>query len=168
LIRNGRSSIKKPTAKRIVRVFLDSNVILSGIISDKGAPRIILDLLTLKLPFLVGSTGRFNLMEIERNLKKRMPHALSVYRRYLPQLNLKIIPLPRAQELREFAQTIADKDLPVVASAVKGKADFLVTGDKKHFQRLRTGKEYPLRIVTPAEFVDKILPEILKEMGQMD
>ena len=155
-------------AKKAVRVFLDSNVILSGLISDKGAPRICLDLLTLKLPFLVGCTGRFNLREIERTLKTRMPGLLAVYRKYLPLLNLKVIPLPSPQEVGAFAQTIADKDAPVLASAIKGKADFLVTGDKRHFQRLRTGKDYPLRIVTPAEFVDKILPEVLKEMGQMD
>ena len=167
-MRSGKGSIKRPMAKKAVRVFLDSNVILSGLISDKGAPRIILDLLTLKLPFLVGSTGRFNLREIERTLKKRMPGLLPLYRRYLPLLNLKIISLPSPQEIGVFAQTIADKDLPVLASAIKDKADFLVTGDKRHFQRLKGGKNYPLQIATPAEFVDRLLPEILQEMGQMD
>jgi predicted nucleic acid-binding protein len=168
LSRSGRSFIKKPTAKKAVRVFLDSNVILSGLISEKGAPRICLDLLTLKLPFLEGCTGRFNLVEIERNLKARMPRLLPLYRKYLPLLHLKIIPLPQAHELREFAQTIADKDLPVFASAIKGKADFLVTGDKRHFQTLKARGEYPLQIVTPAEFVDHLLPEILKEIGEIE
>jgi putative PIN family toxin of toxin-antitoxin system len=155
-------------AKKAVRVFLDSNVILSGLISDKGAPRICLDLLILKLPFLVGSTGRFNLMEIERALKKKLPGLLPIFRKYLPLLNLRIIPLPSPQEIREFAGKIADKDVPVLASAIKAKADFLVTGDKQHFQKLKAHGEYPLRIVTTAEFVDRILPEILKEMGQSD
>jgi hypothetical protein len=40
-------------AIRIVRVFLDSNVILSGLLSDQGAPRTILDLLTLKVPLWI-------------------------------------------------------------------------------------------------------------------
>jgi predicted nucleic acid-binding protein len=155
-------------AKKAVRVFLDSNVILSGLISDKGAPRIILDLLTLKLPFLVGSTGRFNLREIERTIKNRMPGLLPLYRKYIPLLNLKVIPLPSPQEIREFSGKIADKDVPVLVSAIQGKAAFLVTGDKRHFQKLRSGKEYPLRIATPAEFVDRILPEIIKEMEQLD
>ena len=155
-------------AKKAVRVFLDSNVIVSGLISDKGAPRIILDLLTLKLPFLDGCTGRFNLMEIERTIKKRMPGLLAVYRKYLPLLNLRIIPLPQQQELKKFASVIADKDVPVLVSAIKGKAAFLVTGDKRHFQKLKAHGEYPLRIVAPVEFVDRILPEILQEMGQMD
>ena len=152
-------------AKKAVRVFLDSNVILSGLISDTGAPRIILDLLTLNLPFFTGCTGRFNVMEIERVLKKKMPQALAVYRHYLPQLNLTIIPMPREQELKELSGKIADKDLPVLASAILGEADFLVTGDKRHFQKVKPLKDHMLKIVTPAEFVDRILPEVFKEMA---
>jgi len=155
-------------AKRIVRVFLDSNVILSGLLSDKGAPRTILDLLTLKLPFLVGSTGRYNLIEIERNLEKKKPGILSVYRRYLPKLNLKIIPLPRPEELRDFSEKIANKDVPVLVSAIRSKADFLVTGDKQHFQKLKSRGDYSFKTVIPSEFIDLILPEILKEIGKID
>jgi len=41
---------------------IKSRVILSGLLSDKGAPRIILDLLCLKLPFFIGETGRYNIL----------------------------------------------------------------------------------------------------------
>ena len=155
-------------AKRIVRVFLDSNVILSGLLSDKGAPRIILDLLTLDLPFLVGSTGRYNLIEIERNVKKKAPQILDVFKRFLPRLNLKVIPVPQPEELREFVGKITDKDIPVLVSAIRSKADFLVTGDKRHFQRIKLPEGYLLKIVTPSEFIDLILPEVLKEIGKVD
>jgi predicted nucleic acid-binding protein len=148
--------------KKVVRVFLDSNVILSGLLSERGAPRILLDLLSLRLPFLIGSTGRYNLIEIERNLKNRMPGIGSVYKRYLPRLNLTVIPMPQSEELREFSGKIADKDIPVLVSAMQGKVDFLVTGDKKHFEKLKGLERYHLRIVTPSEFIDSILPEILK------
>ena len=149
--------------KKVVRVFLDSNVILSGLLSERGAPRILLDLLSLKLPFLEASIGRYNLTEIERNLKNRMPGAWSVYKRYLPQLNLTVIPLPQSEELREFSGKIADKDIPVLVSAIQGKVDLLVTGDKKHFEKLKGIEKYHLRIVSSSELVDSILPEILKE-----
>jgi len=153
-------------ARRTVRVFLDSNVILSGLLSEKGAPRTILDLLALKLPFLVASTGRYNLIEIQRNLRKKMPGILSVYKRYLPKLNLKIIPLPRPEELREFSGKIADKDVPVLASAIRSKADFLVTGDKQHFQKVKSPGNYSFKVVTPAEFIELILPDVLREIGK--
>jgi putative PIN family toxin of toxin-antitoxin system len=153
-------------AKRIVRVFLDSNVILSGLLSDRGAPRILLDLLTLKLRFLVGSTGRYNLIEIERNLKKKMPEILSVYKKYLPKLSLEVIRLPRPEEVREFSGKIANKDVPVLVSAIRSKADFLVTGDKQHFGKMKDLDKYPFHVVTPSEFIDSVLPEMLKGLEE--
>ena len=151
-------------ARRTVRLFLDSNVILSGLLSDRGGPRIILDLLSLGLPFLMGSTGQYNLIEIERNLKKRMPGIMPVYKRYFPLLNLAVMPMPKPEDLREFFGKIADKDIPVLVSAIKGKADFLITGDRRHFEKLKRVGKYQLEIVTPSEFIDSILPEILKEV----
>jgi predicted nucleic acid-binding protein len=152
--------------KRPLRVFLDSNVIVSGLLSDKGPPRIILDLLSLKLPFFVGLTGKYNLIEIERNLRKKMPGILSVYKEYLAKLNLRVIPLPRHEEVRGYLGIIAHKDIPVLISAIRGRADFLVTGDKQHFERLKGAGKYPLKIITPSEFIDSILPEILEELKE--
>ena len=154
--------------KKVVRVFLDSNVILSGLLSERGAPRIILDLLSLRLPFLIGSTGRYNLIEIERNLKKKMPGLLVLYKAYLPKLHLKVIPLPRPGEVRGFSGQIAEKDIPVLISAIRGKVDFLVTGDKQHFGKMKELDKYPFHVLTPSEFIDSILPEILKGLEEKE
>ena len=154
--------------KKVVRVFLDSNVILSGLLSERGAPRILLDLLSLRLPFLIGSTGRYNLIEIERNLKNKMPSLLSLYKAYLPKLNLKVIPLPRPEDIRDFSGQIAEKDIPVLISAIRSKADLLVTGDKHHFGKMKELDKYPFHVLTPSEFVDSILPEILKGLEEKE
>jgi len=154
--------------KKVVSVFLDSNVILSGLLSERGAPRILLDLLSLGLPFLVGATGRYNLIEIERNLKKKMPSLFFLYKSYLPKVNLKVIPLPRPEEVRDFSGKIAEKDIPVLISAIRSKVDYLVTGDKQHFGKMKELDKYPFHVVTPSEFLDSILPEILKELGETD
>jgi predicted nucleic acid-binding protein len=152
--------------KKVVRVFLDSNVVLSGLLSEKGAPGILLDLLSLRLPFLIGSTGRYNLIEIERNLQKKIPGLLPLFKAHLPKLNLKVIPLPRAEDVRSFSGQIAEKDVPVLISAIRSKADFLVTGDKRHFGNMKELGEYPFRVVTPSEFIDSVLPEILKGLQE--
>jgi predicted nucleic acid-binding protein len=149
-------------AKKSIKIFLDSNVILSGLFSDKGAPRVILDLLSLGLPQLAGATGKYNIIEIERNLTKKMPEALPVYRKYLPLLNLDIIPFPSSREIAKLSGTTSQKDIPVLASAIDGNVDFLVTGDRKDFGRL-TG-QYPFKILGPSEFLDSILPEVLKAL----
>ena len=152
--------------KRVVKVFLDSNVILSGLLSDKGAPRVILDLLSVGLPFLKGSTGRYNLIEIERNLKNRMPGLLSLYKAYLPRLGLEVIPLPRPEDVRDLSGQIAEKGIPVIISAVRSKAEFLVTGDKQHFGKIKDLDSNPFRIVTPSEWIDSILPGILRGLEE--
>lgn len=146
-------------AKEIIKVFLDSNVILSGLISDKGAPRIILDLLCLNLPFLIGMTGEYNLIEIERNVIKKIPHALPLYRKYLSRLNLMTIRLPSKEDIMRFSSHIEPKDVPVLVSAINGEADFLVTGDKKHFSNLPRNT-YPCEIVNPSEFLGILASKI--------
>lgn len=152
-------------AKAAVRIFLDSNVILSGLLSDRGAPRVILDILCLKLPFLAGLTGQYNLVEIERNISKKIPEALPIYKAYLPKLNLEIIPLPSQNEVKRFAGQVSDKDVPVLVSAVNGKADFLITGEKG-FEKRPPKYDYPFKILNPSEFMGLILPEILKEQNK--
>ena len=156
--------MRRGMARKAVRVFLGSNVILSGLLSDKGSPRIILDMLSLKLPFLAGITGRYNIIEIERNLTKKLPFAIPIYREYLPKLNLEIVPLPSFEEVKRLSGHTAEKDVPVLASALKGKADFLVTGDKKDFASLMKKERYLFKIAAPAEFLDMIIPDVVKHL----
>jgi len=152
--------------KKVVRIFLDSNVILSGLLSERGAPRVLLDLLSFGLPFLVGLTGRYNLIEIERTLKNKMDGLLFLYKAYLPKLNLKVVPLPLTGEVRDFSGQIAGKDIPVLISAIRSKADFLVTGDKQHFGKMKELDQSSFHVVSPSEFIDSILPEFLKGLEE--
>jgi predicted nucleic acid-binding protein len=148
--------------RRRCKVFLDSNIILSGLFSDQGAPRIILDLLALDLPVLAGATGLYNLMEVERNLKKKMPEALSLYQEYLPKLGLEVVALPSVETVKSMAGLFAEKDIPVLASAIACGAEYLITGDKKDFAGLkRAPRRYPLEIVSPTEFVSKVFPSLI-------
>ncbi len=143
-----------------VRVFLDSNVILSGLISDAGAPRVILDILSLELPSVTGLTGRYNIIEIERNIRKKAPKILPMYKEYLPKLHLDIVPLPSPSDIAKYSGLIDSKDVPVLVSAINARADFLVTGDKRHFDRPKAISSLSVAIVSPAEFLAR-LSEIL-------
>jgi len=152
--------------RKICRVFLDSNVVLSGLFSDKGAPRIILDILSLKLPFLVGVTGQYNLLEIERNVARKLPAALPLYKAFYRKMNLEIMPVPFEKEIKKYAGVVRKKDMPILVSAIIGKADFFVTGDKKDFDHLKTKGGYAFKIVSPFEFVEDILPVLISEAAE--
>jgi hypothetical protein len=73
--------------------------------------------------------------------------AYGLFIKYLPGLNLTVIPVPQ-----------------LLLSAIRAKADFLITGDKRHFGKLKDVEKYQLTIVTPSDFVDSILPGILKHL----
>lgn len=143
-----------------VRIFLDSNVILSGLMSSKGAPRILLDLLSIEVPLLKGLTGRYNLDEIERNLSRRFPDLLPIYREYLPRVRLQVIEVPPYEDVEPLLGRMSAKDAPVLASARLGRADYIVTGNKKDFPAA-LGK--PIHVVTPSEFLNGILPNIISD-----
>lgn len=149
-------------AKKPVRIFLDSDVILSGLMSDTGAPRLILDLLSMELPGLAAVTGRYNIVEIERNIRKKAPKALPVWVEYSPKLRIEIVPFPSPMDIAKHTGIVADKDTPVLVSALKGSANFVVTGDKKHFDRAKKSGGYPFKISSPAEFLED-LAAILKD-----
>jgi predicted nucleic acid-binding protein len=153
-------------AKRRHKVFLDSNVILSGLLSDIGSPRVILDILSLNLPVLSGATGKYNIIEIERNLKKKMPGIIPLYKKYLPVINLEIIPLPPPDTVKKLLKIISGKDAPVLTSAISGKVDYLVTGDKKDFNKPGLKGKYGFQTLSPSEFVEEILPEILRSINE--
>lgn len=142
-----------------MRVYLDSNVILSGLISHSGPPRIILDLCSLKLPGVVMMTGRYNLEEIERNLNQRFVRLVPVYEDFMSRLQLEILPLPPIQKVLAVGAKMSAKDAPVLVAAQMASADYLVTGDKKGFPADRLK---PVRLASPATFVNEILPRFIK------
>lgn len=143
-----------------VRLFLDSNVILSGLISSRGAPRILLDLLSIGVPLLEGMTGRYNLEEIEHNLKRRFPELIAIYKEYLPCLRLKIIKIPSYQDIKPLVKKMSPKDAPVLVSAQIGRADYLITGDKKGFPATLAK---PIIVMPPDKFLDQVLPQFIYE-----
>jgi len=146
-----------------VRIFLDSNVLISGLFSDRGAPRLILDILSLELPCLKPVSGAYNIAETEKTLETKLPAALPAFRSCLSHLGLDIVPLPSRKDIKPLAGMTAPKDLPVVASAIIGQADVLVTGDKKHPLKIKRGS-FPFLVLSPGEFLAKFLPRFLKEV----
>jgi hypothetical protein len=76
-----------------------------------------------------------------------------------------VIPLPAAEEVKEspWIGKISLKDVPVLISAEKWKADYLITGDKKDFGGLRATTSLSFKILEPAEFIRSVIPEYLRQ-----
>ena len=155
------------TSQRRIRLFLDSNVLTGGIVSQWGLDKAALSLCAARLCKMVLSDVVRD--EVEENLlihAERLPsleadELIEQYRRLVKLANPEMVPYPAEALARSSRHLIRHAaDVPVLLSAVASKPDWLLTHNTKHFTQAvarRTG----LRITTPAEFF-RILSSLLR------
>ncbi len=126
-----------------MRVFFDTNVLVSAF-TARGMSA---DVFRLALTEHQVVTGEVNLRELERVLRERMRAPVPLVREVLTLLReQEVVPKPD----RPADLPIRDKDDGwVLASAIAGKADVLVTGDK---DLLSVAPRAPIRILDPRAF----------------
>jgi len=146
------------TARRKIRIFLDSNVLMGGIVSAWGLDKAALSLCAARVCKLV--LAEVVRDEVEENLllhAERLPslgadELIKQYRGLVKLADPEVIPYPAAALVRSSRHLIRHAaDVPVLLSAMASKPDWLLTHNTRHFTQAverRTG----LRIVTPATF----------------
>ncbi|HWR13746.1 MAG TPA: putative toxin-antitoxin system toxin component, PIN family [Terriglobales bacterium] len=129
-----------------MRCVVDTNVIVSGLITESGNPRRVVDsILSRSLTVLFDDRILGEYREVLRRPKFRLPSSeVEAF-------------LAFVEEFGEYCSghwidvTLPDAaDLPFLEVAVAGLADALITGNAKHF-RPKKGR-HNVRIMTPAEF----------------
>ena len=131
-----------------MRIVLDTNVIVSGLLDESSVPAQVLDLclsgnVDMVLDARILAEYRDVLRRPRLQLDPRDVEQLLDAMRYA--VHVVGIPLP-------FALPDPD-DRPFLECAVAGAVDALVTGNTKHF-RLREGK-LDIPILTPRQFLDR-------------
>jgi putative PIN family toxin of toxin-antitoxin system len=130
-----------------VKVFLDTNVLVSAYMT-RG---ICADLLLYILAEHELLTGEVNLVELSRVLRDRF-HALPELRATIEAelRDATIVPKPATPSLLPIRD---QDDQWVLASAIEGRADLLVTGDQ---DLLAVASQSPLAIVDPRGCWDRL------------
>lgn len=137
----------------MLRVFVDSSVLIAGAGSRTGASRAVLTMAEIGLFKLIVS--RQVLDECERNLRKKLPAALPIFAELLATINLEILPDPSLEEAARWETIIETKDAPILAAAVLAAPDRLLTLNIKDFT-LEVAAHSGLIIQTPGDFVEEI------------
>ena len=137
----------------MIRAVVDTNVLSSGLARSTGSPRIVIDLWTDEAFELVVS--EHILTELERTLANRYFQNLISQTEasdMVNKLRQKAMVTPLSSQVSGVA-THPEDDL-VLATAVSGNAQFLVTGDR---QLLKLRDYKGIRIVDAAEFLVIVL-----------
>jgi uncharacterized protein len=151
-IRRGKSFVRELFPW--LRIYLDANVLISASLSINSQFR---DLwrMTQVLPI----TSVYAIEESRLNLNVEQTarlDALLSQTEILNQPDLSVIPANII---------LVEKDRPILAAAIFSRADYLLTGDKRHFNHLYNPVIARVRIISPAEFTylhkDRILPRPL-------
>src|SRR4030042_7196909 len=117
---------KKPE----LRVFLDTNVIFSGLYSSDGPAGIILGhFIDGKLTVVISQQV---LEEVVRTMNEKLPVVLPILMKLLGSVSLEIIKDPTSEEIINWTKVIHPEDAAILAAAINAQTDYLVTGDK-HF-----------------------------------
>jgi putative PIN family toxin of toxin-antitoxin system len=132
-----------------MRIFFDTNVLASAL-ATRGLCADLFRLVVTEHELL---TGEFNLAELRRVLRERFQVPLAAAKE--TELALRqntIVPVPKCT----LAVKVRDPDDAwVLASAVAGGADVLVTGDK---DLLSIAKHAPLKILDPRRLWELLKP----------
>ena len=133
-----------------LKIFFDADTLIAGSASRTGASFLLLQLCEIRL--LRGLTCRQVVAECSRNLIKKLPQAKPIFDEIVKRA-LEIKKNPTLDEQNKYRHMAHPKDLPTLTSAIKSRADYLVTFNTKHYFPV---EECNLAALQPGEMLQKI------------
>lgn len=138
-----------------IRASIDSDVVISSLISVSGAAYVLLNDKSDKLTAYVS-----NFSTVELELVVDRPH-LSLNKvdllQLLTELNIVDIKMSNQDILREFTEYVTDiNDAHIIAGAKLAKASFLITYNTRHFKAEKISQDFGVILLTPGKFLQYI------------
>jgi len=144
-----------------LRLFLDSGVVLEGLLVSKSASRAVLVLARSKAFKLV--LAEYVHREVEDHLLHLIDRdavaadeIIDAYVKLLHAVTPETVPLPTREEIDRHRHLIRHQtDVPVLVSAIRAAPDHLVTTNTRHFTA-RVATRTSLSIITPRGLLAKM------------
>jgi putative PIN family toxin of toxin-antitoxin system len=134
------------------KVFLDSSVIIAGLASKKGGSFEVLALAELNI--IIPCICENVVSEVYHNVQKKLPGSLAYVYTLFKKLPFELID-PTEEDMGKANKLINKQDAPILAAAITGKVDWLLSLDK-HFLKASMGDKIGFQICTPGEFLHKL------------
>jgi predicted nucleic acid-binding protein len=133
-----------------IRVFVDSDVIISSLISESGAAYSLLNntkSVELYIP-------NFSSLELERVVKRLNIKSETLNVAIVTRLNTVKIDLPYVKIQQQFSDYVRDPhDAHIVAGAREARANYLVSYNVRHFVPEKIREDFQIILLTPGLFL---------------
>ncbi len=141
--------------EKATKIFLDADVLVAGSYNPQGGSGFILECAKKKAFRIIAS--KLVLQEAKRALAKKLgEEALSKFYKNMIDIDFLLAQRPTQKEIEKYSQFIHQDDAHVLAAAIKNKADFLITLNKKHFLTPKIKKaSLSIIILTPKMFIEE-------------
>ena len=139
------------------KVFLDANVLFAASYSPTGGSAKLINLRKENKLSLYSS--RLAVKEAERNLRRKAGESeLDRFYRLIEEAQIILTDAKKEIAKSQFKDIVVEKDAQILASAIKSKAKFLITLDRKHLLTPKIQKaKLPIKIITPGQFIQDYL-----------
>jgi len=133
------------------KIFLDSNIFITGLGSTTGASADILRLI--QSANLEVFTSKLVVDEVGRNLARKLPKYLPIYFKVLSETGINIYSNIRNINTQISNWISKHSDVVIFSTAQKLKIDYFITLNRKHFYQKEVNKLANFKIITPAEIL---------------
>ena len=132
-----------------MRVFVDTNIIISAILFPNGKTAGVFSYLLEKHTVIISSYTKEECKEV---FKKKFPLKKELLDIFFDGISFEEFKSPEEIDEKQYPKIRDIKDLPILVSAILSDSDILITGDKD-FEDIKIDK--PL-IFTPTKYFDLI------------
>jgi predicted nucleic acid-binding protein len=131
-------------------------VLLAAAASTRGASHLIVKLSEFTL--IEGVISEAVQIEVERNLRAKLPIALPAYRALVQSAKLRVVPWPAPEQLAAYRGQADPKDIAHLAAACLAGCHYLVTHNTKHYAPAPS----TLVVLKPSIFVERIREQLIR------
>lgn len=145
---------------RETRLFFDASVLVSGSHSTQGGSALLLGACKAGAFRAQATSAVFS--ESLNALRRFPPQSLKRFYRLLVEVRWELLPVPRGDVLDRYLQFIDPKDVHVLAAAVEGRSEFLLTLDRRHIlaaaESVRKA-DLPIILLRPGDLIREFYPQ---------
>jgi len=145
---------------RSTTLFFDASVLVAGSHSSSGGSALLLS--ACRAHGFRAQVTSAVLLEAMHALEDFPAQSRGTFRRWLAEIAWELLPVPPAEVLHRYERYIAAKDAHVLAAAVEGASQFLLSLDRQHLLAAAPAVRemgLSLIILTPGEFIREYYPQ---------